>query len=193
MQLFFCRPHKPCGGVTMWVKSSIICISVLNRVLKCVLYLPLVGWRTRVSSTTFTIIDQVFINFHSNGCCCVLDNISDHRTIFIELDLNITTNNNKTSFNRTFSEADDWLQIFSSSDFQQEFQSFYSSLLYYFGISFLKRKSFAKPDKKNWINNAVIKSSRYLDIFVMKNNYPELVPAYEQVKRKHSGLVKRTK
>nr|CAI5866969.1 unnamed protein product [Callosobruchus analis] len=90
--------------------------------------------------------------------------------------------------------ADDWLQIFSSSDFQQAFQSFYSSLLYYFGISFPKRKSFAKPDKKNWINNDVIKSSRYLkDLFVMKNNYPELVPAYEQVKRKHSGLVKRTK
>nr|CAH7726507.1 unnamed protein product [Callosobruchus chinensis] len=280
---FYCRSHKHCGGVAIWVKSSIIsepvnlnhfCIEqifevcalsvsfgqnkyiILNcyrspsadvdifmdrltdvlqflykpyiniivcgdfnldslknathislyNLLSCYHCRPLVGWPTRVTATTSTIIDQVFINFDSNGCCCVLDNnISDHRTILIELDLNITTNNNKTSFNRSFSgeniktfrhylEAEDWLQVFSSSDFQQAFQSFYSSLLYYFEISFPKRRRFVKPDKKNWINNDVIKSSIYLkDLFVMKNNYPELVPAYEQAKRKHSDLVKSTK
>nr|CAI5859660.1 unnamed protein product [Callosobruchus analis] len=205
---FLYRPYINiivCGDFNLDSSKNTTHISLYN-LLSCYHCRPLVGWPTRVTATTSTIIDQAFINFDSNGCCCVLDNnISDHRTILIELDLNMTTNNNKTSFKRSFSdeniktfrhylEAEDWLQVFSSSNFQQAFQSFYSSVLYYFEISFPKRKSFVKRDKKNWINNDVIRSSRYLkDLFVMKNNYPELVPAYEQAKRKHSHLVKRSK
>nr|CAI5855910.1 unnamed protein product [Callosobruchus analis] len=172
---FLYRPYINiivCGDFNLDSLKNTTHISLYN-LLSCYHCRPLIGWPTR-----FSLI--------GNGCCCVLDNnISDHRTILIELDLNITTNNNKTSFKRSFSdeniktfrhylEAEDWLQVFSSSNFQQAFQSFHSSVLYCFEISFPKRKSFVKRDKKNWINNDVIRSSRYLkDLFYPPMNKPK--------------------
>nr|CAI5845572.1 unnamed protein product [Callosobruchus analis] len=86
---FLYRPYINiivCGDFNLDSSKNTTHISLYN-LLSSYHCRPLVGWPTRVTATTSTIIVQVFINFDSNGCCCVLDNnISDHRTILIELD-----------------------------------------------------------------------------------------------------------
>nr|CAH7733477.1 unnamed protein product [Callosobruchus chinensis] len=75
-----------CGDFNLDSLKNATHISLYN-LLSCYHCRPLVGWPTRVTATTSTIIDQVFINFDSNGCCCVLDNNISNNQIMIKLHL----------------------------------------------------------------------------------------------------------
>lgn len=76
-------------------------------IMSCFNCCPVVSWPTRVTNNSCTLIDQIFINFNNSGTCYVLDNeISDHRIVFLELDIfsdkNISAN--KFEIRRSYNE-----------------------------------------------------------------------------------------
>lgn len=166
---------------------------------------PVVMWPTRVTDTSCTLIDQIFINFQNEGTCCVFDNqISDHRSIFLEIkslmqQQNIS--NDIKMFKRDFSENnllnfenmlcnEDWSYLYSFLNFDDAFEYFYDVFLYYFNISFPIRKRYYNNNKKMWVDNDVTSSSIKLkDLFMLKKTYPVLTLSYNRAKKEHIALL----
>nr|CAI5828003.1 unnamed protein product [Callosobruchus analis] len=118
---------------------------------------PMVKWPTRVTNSTCTLIDQIFLNFEDAGTCYVFDTvISDHRMVFLELDvfsLDSASHDGKSLSRRSFSSAninhfesslksEDWSPIYEyvCNDFSVAFEYFYSIVLHYFQLHFPLKK-----------------------------------------------------
>lgn len=165
-----------------------------------------VGWPTRVTDTSCTLIDQVFHNFNNDGICVVLDNcISDHRTVMLEMKLKNNNSSQLFSDKRFFTEdaisqfsdalfGEGWQKMYESEDLNLAFNHFYSIFLYHFEIYFPKRKCRYTTQNKNWVSGEVRQSSIKLkDLHVLKKIYPELNEMYSIAKQKHGKLVNSTK
>ena len=168
----------------------------------------MVGWPTRVTSSTSTTIDQIFSNCTMNGVTCVLYNyISDHRTILFDLRLEKGMNiGNRCYIKRSFIDTaisnfrtgiqnEDWSDLYHINDINSALDYFLYTFLYYFNVHFPKRK-YDKNNKhdKNWVNDSVKASSLKLkDLFVLKNTYPDLKSTYKIEKKKHNILINSTK
>lgn len=169
--------------------------------------ISVIGWPTRVTGTTCTMIDHIFINFKNNGICSVLDNtISDHRTVFLELQCNTINSEKASCVKRSFNDSailnfqralqdENWCCLYTISEPNLAFNYFFETFMYYFNYHFPERRYYVNIiNNKKWVNDTVRSSSTYLkDLFILKNIYPDLTSAYTEAKRKHSNLINKTK
>lgn len=134
------RPHANliiCGDFNFDLYKNLNFKSMCS-LMSCFNCCPMVSWPTRVSNTSCTLIDQIFLNFINHGTCYVFDNeISDHRTIFLELDTfsKKETLSNKTEIGRSFNDLnlhnfenslknEDWSYVYTLNDFGEAFTLF---------------------------------------------------------------------
>lgn len=91
-----------CGDFNLDSYNNSKDFNTLCHILACFNLRSVVKWPTRVSDTTLTTIDHIFINFKSEGLCCVFDNIiSDHRTVLFDLN-NGEIDNSESKKNMSF-------------------------------------------------------------------------------------------
>lgn len=148
-----------CGDFNFDVYSNDY-FSELCTIMSCFNLKPVVGWPTRVTDTTCTIIDNIFVNIDNDDVCCVLDNfISDHRTVLLERDFCDSISHNKTFTRRNFNDNNilqfeqsldkqDWNDLYLLTNADDAFDYFYNIFLYYFNISFPERRQYI-TGKKN--------------------------------------------
>nr|CAI5830371.1 unnamed protein product [Callosobruchus analis] len=160
---------------------------------------PRVKWPTRVTNSTYTLIDQIFLNFEDAGTCYVFDTvISDHRMVLLELDIFSLDNANhygKSLSRRSFTGTN--IDHFESSlkfedcspiyeyvcnDFSVAFEYFYFIVLHYFQLHFPVKKTYIANNNNKWVN-ADIKASRK-DKIECENNIKETLQLLE-----HTGLM----
>lgn len=179
----------------------------LCTILSCFDLKSVVGWPTRVTDTSCTLIDNIFVNFDNDGVCCVLDNfISDHRTVFLELDFHGPNSHSSSYTKRNFNdvnilqfeqalETEDWYNLFFLTDTNEAFNYFYDIFLYYFNLYFpVRRQHHVKDQDKKWVNDIIKKSSSDLhELFQLKQVFPDLIPFYKTAKNRHSTLMRQTK
>lgn len=179
----------------------------LCTVLSCFNLKHVVGWPTRVTGTTCTIIDNIFVNFDNEGVCCVLDNvISDHRTVLFELDYYGSNSHNKSHISRNFNEnnilhfeqsldKEEWNHLYHITDTDEAFDYFNNIFLYYFNLNFAERRRYTVNDqRRKWVNDTIKKSSSDLKgLFHLKQIYSDLIPIYRSAKNRHTTLIRQTK
>lgn len=149
---------------------------------------PVVGWPTRVTKNTSTIIDHIFSNVVDTSLACVVDNdISDHRAILFELYSKPKCSTTQTfQFRRHFSDNsitnfcsdllnESWAEIYNMYTIDESYQYFYDTFMFYFNKYFPLKKNYTKSNgtDKKWVNNEVKMSSIKLkDLHNLKNVYP---------------------
>uniref|UniRef100_A0A6P7GX50 Uncharacterized protein LOC114347850 n=1 Tax=Diabrotica virgifera virgifera TaxID=50390 RepID=A0A6P7GX50_DIAVI len=121
-------------------------VNLLNVLLNFNINFNLVNWPTRVTDTSVTTLDNVFVNFSNSGLSCVLDNtVSDHRTVLVELDFE--TELSYFIQKRQFGEDsinhfivnlinENWNSVYGILDTNLAFQAFINIFLYHFNNSF---------------------------------------------------------
>lgn len=113
---------------------------------------PRVGWPTRVSGTSVSTLDHIFVNSNDNGFACVLDNnVSDHRSIFYELNVAERVNLNTSCWRRFFSDEtimnfqrdlsnENWNKLYMEYNLNSAFELFYNIFIYHFNVNFPLKK-----------------------------------------------------
>lgn len=178
--------------------------NVLCSLMSCLDIRPTVGWPTRVTNNTCTIIDQIFTS--DPHTCFVFDNqLSDHRTVLLERITNTHKKKQSTSeVKRLFSETnmndfqemihkEQWTRIYQVNCFEKAFDIFYNILCYNFELCFPKRKYYQKLNK-GWMNTAIKESSASLKhLYHLKKSDISLIDVYNKAKKDHVKLIKDTK
>lgn len=166
----------------------------------------LVKWPTRVTNTSITAIDHIFVNFTDNaGITGVFDNtVSDHRTVFVEFTFRADvspifcekrqfTDNAVNNFIDVLI-LEDWNDVYGVLDVNLAFNVFIDIFVYYFNINFPLIKKQIRANNKKWINCDVKKSSSNLKgLHALSRLFPELRPVYKQQKKDHVNLVNATR
>lgn len=180
----------------------------LCNLLTCFNLKPTVGWPTRVTNTTSTIIDHIFTNIIDNSLAVVVDNnISDHRTVLFQFNSEPCSNYAPSScFRRSFNDNsvsnfqfalknENWSEIYNLSDMDEAYDYFHKIFLYHFNTYFPERRYFKTNNSdKRWVSNEVrVSSTNLRDLYKLKNSYSDLTPYYIVAKAKHTALVKETK
>lgn len=164
---------------------------------------PVVGWPTRVTDATCTLIDQIFVSKNIDvNCCSVLDNaISDHRTVFLDLMRSAPGPRGVGCIGRSFSLTAicrfgsglgdiDWSDLYAVEDLDTAFDLFFNKFIHLFNDVFPERLRFGRPASKRWVTDEVRNSSIYLkDLFVLRTNYPQLREVYKAAVKKHRELI----
>lgn len=168
----------------------------------------MVEWPTRVTDTTCTIIDNIFINFDNKGLCCVFDNvISDHRLISLEIDnYGLALQNKSYSIiKRHFNENnilqfekslnnENWQYLFGLTDVNKGFNYFEDIILYHFNLNFPERRHNVNNQGRKWVNDSIRQSSSNLKgLFQLRQICPDMIPAYKIAKSRHAALIRETK
>lgn len=162
---------------------------------------------TRVTSHSCTLIDHLFTNLNNTKNCVVLPNlISDHNTVLFTTGISNADNTGNTSFRKRFFsqenfnnflsmlEKETWLEVYVSPDFNEKFDNFYNTLLYYFNICFPLKNCKQTSERKLWVTNELKTSSYNLKcLFSLKKSNPDLETLYKKAKKEHTLLVKSTK
>ena len=143
----------------------------------CNEFLPLISRPTRITSTSATLIDNIFTNNHDDLNCSLngilVADISDHFPIFHvncsftveETDSCLVTRvyneKNKQNFTQAISEVD-WTEICNIPDTQESFDIFHSKLISLHEKCFPKIKIRKKySNRKPWLSDALRSSIRY--------------------------------
>lgn len=154
------------------------------------------------------ILDHFYNNYTNIDVkILVVDNcISDHRTILIHFPFasnvfkfNLATHKRIYSSDNISSFFDDlmnedWNVIYHLSSFQECFDKFYATFLFYFNLHFPLIKKPINNNRKTWVTSDVISSSQNLKLlFQLQHRYPEWREFYRKAKKEHNSLVAYTK
>lgn len=170
---------------------------------------PQVKWPTRVTSTSCTLIDNIFTNFAVKNTPCVIDSvIADHRAVLFEFVYCENVVNDKICYlKRNFSDTavirfktgirqHNWSVLYTLANLNEAFNYFYETYVYYFELFFPLRKHTTMPGGrgKEWISkNVRVSSERMNDFRNLKCSFPELGVLYDRAKQEHTKLIKDTK
>ena len=142
-------------------------------------FYPLITRPTRISNTSATLIDNIFVNkIEENYKCGILfTDLSDHLPVFlttnnslqlkVRSDINIKHRliNNKT-INQLCQglECEDWNEIYSKTDVQDAYDNFYTKLYHLFhkNIPLVKarKRVYDYGQKIPWITKGILKSRK---------------------------------
>ncbi|KAG5867173.1 hypothetical protein JTB14_029928 [Gonioctena quinquepunctata] len=166
---------------------------------------------TRVTSTTSTRIDNVFINVDNEVVTSIDDTpISDHKSITVkvnsEIELHTYTSDNtlkmqKRNFNSTNKElfantlkVENWSEVYDLHDCSDKFNQFFMKFWEIFDVCFPLSNRIGKTNKKSWVSSVIKTSSENLrDLFILQKQYEELKDHYKIKKAEHMQLVETTK
>lgn len=123
---------------------------------------PLVGWLTRVTHCTSTIIDHIFSNLTHNSVTAVINNdISDHRTVLFQADYASSSTTSNTFVRRSFKNvgkfkldlsAEEWEAVYSSNNMNMAYRNFQNIFHYHYDKNFPLLKVYKKYNRKSWVN-----------------------------------------
>lgn len=158
----------------------------------------------RVTSTSKTRIDNIFVNFNISSR--VVDTyMSDHRLVLVPNHSNLTDNvyiQNTTlrKFNKSkikkfkdLLSEETWLCTYKETNLDKKVDVFFNIIAKNINIDIpLEKKEVYK--KKNWVNDEVRTSSQRLnDLNKIQKVHPVLKPIFKERKIQHTVLVNRTK
>lgn len=159
---------------------------------------------TRVTKTSASIIDHIFVNF-SYGKVQVVDNVvSDHRSIFAELDVYVQ-GKCTSFFTRYFGDDSisefrlalcrvDWTELYILRDMDAAFSHFFGVFKYYFDLFFPIQKCYSTEKGKQWVNSDIKASSENLRfLYQLAKTNDNLKEYYTDQKKKHKQLINNTK
>lgn len=155
---------------------------------------------TRVCNTSASLIDNIFCNMPFNVNVAVEDTfLSDHRLLLLHIPhLFNGDTDEKSSFTRCFNrtakeqfanylKSEVWTDMYDALDFDDKFNNFMSTLLYYFRICFPIRKIGKQSKQDSWITDEVIKCRENLkDLHVLTVKYPILNDTYKLKKQEYN-------
>lgn len=164
---------------------------------------------TRLTSSSATLIDNVFTNFPQLLDADTFDTfLSDHRYISIKamepfmkaislspetVTKRLFNENNKASF-RDHLEKETWQDMYSSGTLRDKFQIFLDTFLFYYNTCFPLTKVKIRPTAKSWVTTEVRESNNALrDLYVLQKSYPVLHNHYMQARIRHAALVNASK
>ena len=131
-------------------------------------FYPLISRPTRITNTTATLIDNIFVNnIEENYKTSNFQRIKHHNTIDTKTRLI-----NDKSINQLWQDLEciDWKDVYSKSDAQDAYKHFYAKLYWLFdkNIPLIKPRS-KNPEKKvPWITKGILKSRRTKNMLYKK-------------------------
>ncbi|VEN38131.1 unnamed protein product [Callosobruchus maculatus] len=193
-----------CGDINMDALRSDSGFNVLCNELAPFGLLPVVNKPTRVTSTSSTSLDHIFVN--NMNCSIRISNntLSDHKTVMIEF-ISESNDYSPVSKCRNFSEinivnfieallAEDWGDLYSIVDLNVAFEYFYEVFMYHFYVNFPERCVQNRSRPKSWVNQGITESSENLrDLSILTKQFPELKESYIAKKRNHLDLIHKTR